>query len=174
MNDGATNWKSSSLTGLVGHLLRHHHPYTKAALNDLAPLLDKVVRVHSEGHPELEELASLFGQLRDDMKLHLIKEEHILFPYFLKLDTTSPPTPPFGTVENPVRMMMMEHRTDSLLLHKMREITDNFTLPEGACANFIALYKGLHELMEDLFQHIALEDGILFVKAVEMEKSKLG
>jgi hypothetical protein len=44
----------------------------------------------------------------------MFKEEQILFPYIVKLDRAaaqvlSAPVSPFGTVDNPVRMMMMEH-----------------------------------------------------------------
>lgn len=175
MSDAATNWETSNLTDLIGHLLQHHHPYTKAALNDLSPLLDKVLSVHGDDHPELTELASLFRQLRDDLEQHLMKEEHILFPYMLKLEAeSSPMPPPFGTIENPIRMMTMEHCTDGAILHKMLGITDNFALPPGACASFTALYQGLHALVNDLFQHIYQENNILFVKAIELEKIKLG
>jgi regulator of cell morphogenesis and NO signaling len=165
------HWKTSTLTELVEHLLRHHHPYTKNALEELAPLLDKVVRVHGDAHPELHELHKLFAELRDDMGMHLMKEENILFPYMLALESASPPAAHFGTVANPIRMMTMEHEHDSLILNKMKGVTDNFTLPPGACNSFTLLYKGLNELVSDLFQHIHLENEIVFPKAIATEKT---
>ncbi|KAF0200752.1 MAG: regulator of cell morphoproteinis and NO [Gallionellaceae bacterium] len=69
------HWKTSTLTELVAHLLRHHHPYTKNALEELAPLLDKVVRVHGDSHPELHELHKLFSELRDDMGMGALKNQ---------------------------------------------------------------------------------------------------
>lgn len=165
------NQEASTLTQLVGHLLGHHHPYTKAALEELAPLLDKVLRVHGDSHPELHELHKLFTELRDDMGMHLMKEENILFPYMLALESASPPASHFGTVANPIRMMTMEHEHDSLILNKMKGVTDNFTLPPGACNSFTLLYKGLNELVSDLFQHIHLENDIVFPKAIAAEKS---
>lgn len=162
---------TATLTQLVGHLLEHHHPYTKAALEELAPLLDKVLRVHGEQHPELRELHELFTELRDDMGMHLMKEENILFPYMLALESDSPPAAHFGTVANPIRMMMMEHEHDSLILNKMKGVTDNFTLPAGACNSFTLLYKGLDALVNDLFQHIHLENDIVFPKAIATEKT---
>ena len=178
MSDNATSqdtesdsrWEASTLTALVGHLLRHHHPYTKTALIELAPLLDKVVRVHGEQHAELHELNKLFAELHDDMDMHLMKEENILFPYMLALESDSPPAAQFGTVANPIRMMMMEHEHDSLILNKMLEITSHFTLPPGACTSFTALYAGLHDLVNDLLQHIRLENDIVFPKAIATEK----
>jgi regulator of cell morphogenesis and NO signaling len=166
-----SNRDAGNLTDLVGHLLNHHHPYTKSALEELAPLLDKVLRVHGEHHPELRELHTLFTELRDDMGMHLMKEENILFPYLLALEAgTAPAAAPFGTVANPIRMMMTEHHHDSLILHKMLQVTGSFALPPGACASFTALYAGLQELVDDLFRHIDLENDILFPKAIETEK----
>lgn len=169
-----TNWTASTLTELVEHLLRHHHPYTKTALQKLAPLLDKVLRVHGDLHPELQELHKLFVELHNDMDMHLMKEENILFPYMLGLESDNPPAAHFGTVANPIRMMSMEHEHDSHILNRMLAITDNFTLPAEACASQIALYTGLHELVDDLFQHIRLENDIVFPKAIATEKHLRG
>lgn len=168
--ESGINWESSTLTELVAHLLRHHHPYTKTALEELAPLLDKVLHVHGEQHPELRELHKQFAELRDDMGMHLMKEENILFPYMLALESDAPPAAHFGTVAHPIRMMMMEHEHDSVILNKMLEITGHFTLPPGACASFTALYTVLHDLVNDLFQHIRLENDIVFPKAIATEK----
>ena len=103
-----------------------------------------------------------------------MKEENILFPYMQALESASPPVAHFGTVANPIRMMMMEHEHDSLILNKMLEVTEHFTLPSGACASYTALYSGLNELVSDLFQHIRLENDIVFPKAIETEKSLHG
>ncbi len=170
-----TNWDESSLNALIDHLLQKHHAYTKTTLEELQPLLEKVVRVHGESHPELIELHVLYARLRNDMNMHLMKEENILFPYMRALeDEDDVPMPHFGTVANPIRMMTREHEIDDEILRRMLEITSDFSLPPGACASYTALYKGLHELVNDLFQHMHLENDILFPKAIETEKSVLG
>ena len=175
MNQNEINWEDSGLTAIIEHLLQHHHPYTKSALQRLSPVMENVLHAHGEAHPELRELAPLFYRLKDDMDQHLMKEEIILFPYFRILDAeANPPRPGFGTVENPIRMMTVEHHNDGLILHQMLTVTHNFTLPNNACASFTDLYQGLHELVKDLFQHIYLENNILFVKAIALEKAKLG
>lgn len=167
------SWDASSLTVLIDHLLQKHHAYTKAALEELQPLLDKVVRVHGASHPELGELQSLYATLRDDMGMHLMKEENILFPYMRSLDGEGRISAPhFGTVANPVRMMMREHEADDAILRRMLEVTNGFSLPADACASFTALYRGLHELVNDLFQHMHLENDILFPRAIEAEKGR--
>jgi regulator of cell morphogenesis and NO signaling len=166
-----SRWENSTLTQLVAHLLEHHHPYTRNALEELNPLIDKVLLVHGDAHPELQELHKLFTELRDDMATHLMKEEKILFPYMLALESESPPAAHFGTIANPIRMMTMEHQHDSQILKQMQNVTDNFTLPPGACNSFTLLYQGLDELVSDLFQHIHLENDIVFPMAVATEKN---
>lgn len=168
-------WNDSNLTALIDHVLQKHHAYTKNALEELKPLIEKVVRVHGADHPELGELRVLFERLRDDMDMHLMKEERILFPYMLALEEDEPVSAPhFGTVANPIRMMMMEHEADDAILRQMVKITDGFSLPAGACASYTALYQGLNELVNDLFQHMHLENNILFPRAIETERSVLG
>lgn len=166
-------WNESSLADLIEHILEKHHAYTKTALEELQPLLDKVVKVHGAGHPELGELHVLYCRLRDDMDRHLMKEERILFPYMCALDGEEPVSAPhFGTVANPVRMMMSEHEADDAILRRMLEITGDFGLPPGACASYTALYKGLNELVNDLFRHMHLENDILFPRAIETERGQ--
>ncbi|BBI99853.1 hypothetical protein FGKAn22_15460 [Ferrigenium kumadai] len=173
-NQSDSNWNESSLNALIDHLLQKHHAYTKTALEELYPLLEKVVRVHGGSHPELAELRDLYVRLRDDMHMHLMKEENILFPYIRTLEAEgNVPVPPFGTVANPIRMMMSEHETDDLILCRMLKITNEFSLPPGACTSYTALYAGLRELVSDLFQHMHLENTILFPKAIKTEKSAL-
>jgi regulator of cell morphogenesis and NO signaling len=173
MNDTTQNWETRSMTELIGHLLQHHHSYTRTALEELAPLMKKVLSVHGAEHPELAELAALLRQLHEDMGQHLPKEEMILFPYILKLEVAAPLSPPpFGTVENPIRMMAQEHHADGMILHKMQGVTDNFTPPADACASFTALYSGLDALVKDLRMHIYLENNILFAKAIEQERNR--
>jgi len=109
----------NNLSDLIGYLLAHHHPYTKTALKNLAPLLDKVVRVHGAEHPELVQLKTLFHELNGDLPMHMMKEEIILFPYILNLATaTNRPNAHFGSVANPIQMMSQEHQTDGAILEK--------------------------------------------------------
>lgn len=169
-----SHWDESSLTALIEHLLQKHHAYTKTALEELHPLLEKVVRVHGGSQPELIELHVLYARLRDDMHLHLMKEENILFPYMRALeDEEHVPAPHFGTVANPIRMMTGEHETDREILNRMLEITNGFSLPPGACASYTALYAGLHELVNDLFRHMHLENDFLFPRAIDTEQNLL-
>jgi regulator of cell morphogenesis and NO signaling len=81
--------------------------------------------------------------------------------------------PPFGTVRNPVRVMMAEHDAAGDILREMREASSDYTPPEDACISYQTLYGALAALEADLHQHIHLENNILFPRAAEMEASAL-
>jgi regulator of cell morphogenesis and NO signaling len=85
---------------------------------------------------------------------------------------TAMPFAPFGTVNNPVRMMMSEHDTAGDLLRELRAATTDFAVPDDACMSYRALYDALEGFEQDLHQHIHLENNLLFPRAVEMERAQ--
>jgi len=154
--------------------LETHHVFTRAEIQRLTPLMNKVTMRHGEIHPELFELQRAFRELCEELESHLRKEEQILFPYIKHLEMSaknnlSSTRPPFGSVNNPIRMMMSEHDAVGGLLRKMRQITLDFSLPEGACMSYRALFFGLEEFEKDLHQHTHLENNVLFPQAIEIE-----
>lgn len=169
---------NASLHELISHIIDKHHVFTKSELRSLAPLMDKVARVHGENHPELSELKTAFEDLSADLFSHMMKEEEMLFPFVEGLERSKDqglPTPmsPFGTVRNPIRVMMSEHDVAGDLLRKMRSLSNDYTPPADACPSFTGLYFRLAELESDLHQHIHLENNVLFPRAVELEDAAL-
>jgi regulator of cell morphogenesis and NO signaling len=59
------------------------------------------------------------------------------------------------------------------ILERIRRLTDYYTPPADACVNHKVTFLKLHEIDNDLVQHIHLENDILFPKAVAMEKELL-
>jgi regulator of cell morphogenesis and NO signaling len=168
------DWQAASLGELARHIVEKHHGFTKREIQRLVTLIAKVVSVHGANHVELEQVQSLFCGLAQEMTMHMMKEEHMLFPYIEQLELAvnkgcQPAPPMFGTVQNPVRMMMMEHDSAGQSLRTMREVTKGYVLPADACASYKMLYSALQEFEADLHQHIHLENNILFPRAVEME-----
>jgi len=165
-----------SATALVEHLLATHHVYTRAALDRLPLLAEKVARVHGEHSPELPEVLRLTSALADDLLPHMDKEERILFPYIVALEEAAAsgaplPFAPFGTVARPIAMMRSEHDDTGNLLRSLREVTKGYALPEHACNSFRALYTDLAALERDIHLHIHLENDVLFPMAWRLESS---
>jgi len=104
----------------------------------------------------------------------MFKEEQVLFPYIVamekaRLQGRPIPFPPFGTVKNPIRMMMMEHDTVGDLLRDLRMVTNDYKVPADGCMSYQALFQALEGLEKDLHQHIHLENNLLFPNATAME-----
>ncbi len=75
----------------------------------------------------------------------------------------------FGTVANPVRMMMQEHDGAGDALKQLRTLTNNYSTPEDACVTYKTFYDALRAFEADLHQHIHLENNILFPRAIALE-----
>jgi regulator of cell morphogenesis and NO signaling len=164
------------LRNLITHILDKHHVFTKDELDRLDSFMTNVATVYAERRPEIERVKSLFFELKRELTTHMLKEEQVLFPYVEQMEDaainkTAPPRPFFGTVRNPVRMMMMEHDAAGEMLRELRSLTNNYTAPEDACISYKTLYRALEELELDLHQHIHLENNILFPRVAEMESA---
>lgn len=169
------NFENKTLRELMNHIIEKHHDFTREEITNLTPLMEKVANRHGEHHAELFDLQKDFEELSDELLPHMIKEENILFPYIERLENPKLANiiPPFGTVRNPVRMMMNEHDAAGDLLRRMREITNDYMLPEGACPSYTALFNRLEVFERDLHQHIHLENNLLFPRAVKLEDDYL-
>lgn len=167
------NFNLMPLQELISHILDKHHAYTRDEIVRLTPLMEKVANRHGTNHSSLYILKSYSYTLFEDLASHMSKEEAILFPFLSELldreGKVSSSSPVFGTIGNPLRVMIAEHDRAGELLSQMRRVTSDYTLPDGACPSFTALYSRLEELEKDLHQHIHLENNILFPKALELE-----
>jgi regulator of cell morphogenesis and NO signaling len=171
-------WQTASLAGLITHIVEKHHTFTRQELARLEALLTKVCGVHGQNHPELFHIQKQFQELSRELAPHMLKEERVLFPYIIQMEEAAKnnrmlPAPPFGTVRNPVRVMMVEHDAAGDILREMREVSSDYTTPEDSCISYQTLYGALAALEADLHQHIHLENNILFPRAAEMEASTL-
>ncbi len=174
--ESGVDWGKAQLSALTMHIVETHHVFTRSELSRLTALVAKVCDRHGANHPELLELRAKFEALKSDLIPHMLKEEQVLFPYIHQLEQaidngTEPPFPFFGTVRNPVRMMMQEHDVAGDILREIRALTSDFTPPQDACISYTTLYGALRDFEADLHQHIHLENNILFPRAVETENS---
>ena len=170
------DFQNASLPELIEHILDTHHVFTKSEMDRLEALTIKVISAHAGNHPELIHLGELFKQLCDDLKPHMFKEEQVLFPHIVAMteaaDQNQPgPFAPFGTVNNPVRVMMKEHDTAGEILRGLRALTSDYKAPPDACISYQTLYEALENFEKDLHQHIHLENNLLFPKALDLENA---
>ncbi len=171
------DWQAAPLAELVAHIRGTHHEYVRSETARLSPLFDKVAKAHGANHPELAGLRQTFGALAEELSSHLMKEEMVLFPYMLRLEEAAAagapvPPSPFGSVRNPVAMMVHEHDGAGQALRILRRDSNAYAAPADACVSFLILYQGLAAFEADLHQHIHLENNILFPRAIALEGAR--
>lgn len=169
------DYQSWPLDLLVDYIEKKHHRYVEDKTQEIKPYLDKICRVHGDRHPELLEINNLFNEAAGELAAHMKKEELILFPFVRKIakakqENAKLEAPHFGTVENPIQMMMHEHNTEGERFRKIENLSNNYTPPVDACNTYRVTFALLKEFEADLHLHIHLENNILFPKAIELEK----
>jgi len=150
---------------LVRHILNTHHVYTKRVLPEIEELLIKIMNVHGERHPELFRVQKLFSALKADLEQHLQKEERVLFP-MMEAYRNDPAQEVGARIRSAINVMENEHTGAGDILKELREVTEDYQVPEDGCGSYSLAYAKIKELESDLFQHIHLENNILFKKWV--------
>lgn len=174
-NDMETDFNKLPLDELIDHIVEKHHSYVEANIPLLLQYTNKVARVHGASSPELVKVYELFEQVAGELASHLKKEELILFPFIKKMvkagqEGTGIDVPHFSTVENPIKMMEVEHEDAGDVFKEIARLTNDYTPPAHACNTYRALFDKLDEFEQDLHEHIHLENNILHPKALRLEK----
>ena len=155
---------------LIGFIVGNHHEYVRRALPSLTAHTQKLAAVHGSRHPELHEVARLTSSIADEMTSHMAKEERILFPFIARMseaarDGRPAPEAPFGSIDNPIRMMEHEHDAAGAAMARIRELTGGYTVPADGCMTYRVCLKELEAFEQDLHAHVHLENNILFPNA---------
>ena len=164
-----------TLTNICDSIEKTHHAYVRDAAPRLSMMAEKVASVHGGNHPEMIEVAEIFGQVREELTSHMFKEEKVLFPAIRQMEAGDGfAASHCGSIMNPIHVMEMEHESAGGALEKMRQLTGNYTPPADACNTFRALLSGLEEFEKDLHQHVHKENNVLFPRAIMLEEKLRG
>jgi len=147
-------WIEAPLAELVAHIVERYHDPLREELPRLESMARKVFRVHGDRDPErLGALLESFLRLKNELDEHLHEEEETLFPTLLRSATGD---------SSRVEPFVDDHTRVGQELHRIRNLTDGFRVPDGACNTWNALWHGLAALETDLHEHIHLENNVLF------------
>lgn len=167
------DWNKVSLKELTEHIVEAYHVPLRTELARLQKLVNKVSAVHGKAHPEVMQIESVFRSFKEDIELHMQKEEMILFPGIANVEAGRQTT--FGcggSIDHPIEMMTQEHEGAAGALEKMRTLSNNYTPPNDACDTFRVMLHSLASLELDMHQHVHKENNILFPRALSMAKSQ--
>jgi len=155
------DWDNLPLSKLIDHIVETHHAYLHEELAPLGQFVTKVFRRHGIDNPHLKELHRLYNDFKVDMEEHLVNEEDNVFP-LIKEYEKNPSEDLKQRIIEANGGLEDDHQESGDLLKKMREVTNDFTPPHGACNSYRITYARLDELESNTFQHIHLENNILF------------
>lgn len=154
---------------LADFIEKKYHRDTTRHIDVIQTHLDKICRVHGDAHPELWKVKSLFEESAADLTMHMKKEELMLFPFIRKMVRDGKaPIAPFGTVDNPIRVLTHEHQAEGDRFRQIAELTDDYIAPADGCQTYRLTFHELKEFETMLHFHIHLENNLLFPRALEM------
>jgi regulator of cell morphogenesis and NO signaling len=170
LNEGIA-YDNLTLTQLVDLIVNTYHKEAKEGMPVIFQHLLKVAYKHGENFPYMIRVASVFEELMREMDQHMLKEELILFPAIKSLEFHSEKMIPLSEPFNLFDKLEDEHENAGRMMDEIRELTNNFTIPESACMTFRVSLEELKMFEADLHLHVFLENHFLFPKALRLKKN---
>jgi len=138
---------------LIDRIQSRYHDTHRKSFPELISLSRKVEGVHRANPKVPAGLADLLEEMASELEDHMAREEATLFPAMRRIE---------GGLEATIDELRNEHDDHGALLRRIDTLTDDFTLPPGACRSWAALYASTARLADDLMEHIHLENNVLF------------
>jgi regulator of cell morphogenesis and NO signaling len=160
---------------LTDYIIQVHHSYLRHTLPALETHLVHFIAEHRKKFTWLNELQQQFMRLHANIPLYMVQEEESIFPYIKQLNRAHASKDSLAglytrTLRKPVEKVMdQEHQLIADVLQRIRQLTDNYTLPANACRSHWVVFMKLRELDNDLVQHMHLERKILLPRLLQIE-----
>jgi len=165
-----TQFLQAPLRELAEYIVRKHHAYVRDQLKLIEDLMAKVEQRHGVEHPDVCQISEVFGIIHSELTHHFGCEETTLFPFIAALGVQSQPALPetdHDSIELSLSHIIADHDHAGVEIQSLRKLTRNYTVPSDACPTWRALYRAMEELEADFYQHIHLENNVLFPRALE-------
>ncbi|MBL0269024.1 MAG: DUF542 domain-containing protein [Chitinophagaceae bacterium] len=121
---GSQHLSELSLSELTNYIESTHHEYVRRQLPLIHGYLQKVSSKHGERHPELHQILDNFTAIREELELHMLKEEKVLFPRIKEIEQLSKWNTALSLsstfISAPVSMMEQEHEHAGSLMAEIR------------------------------------------------------
>ncbi|SDM51466.1 regulator of cell morphogenesis and NO signaling [Fictibacillus solisalsi] len=162
---GMTKWEKQKVNALIQYIIDAHHSYLYMVLPKLQSMITTIFNKHVGTHPELSHVHYLFSILKIELEQHILIEEELIFPKILAYEK-KPTLNALIDIKEFVEDLKREHEHISQFLKDMREFTNDYKAPDDACETYRLAYVKLDELESDLFQHLHLENNLLFPRVI--------
>jgi regulator of cell morphogenesis and NO signaling len=160
----ARNWDDADVKEITDHIVDVYHAELRIMLPRLDDIIQTVVDVHREEHPELAEVQNVFRALRAEMEEHLALEENHAFPAIRELAAGRPA----DDVRSAIDVLYDDHDEAAAALRTLSALTNGYTAPPAACNLYRQMLTALDRLERQTMAHIHLENSVLFPTARAM------
>lgn len=161
------DFSSWDLGFLVDYITNVHHRYVREQGPIIEQLADKVSMRHGSEHHELYTLAHGMHTFMQSLYQHIQQEEQKLFPVIKQLIAGE--NFDQEQLREVIDYMEREHEHAGEELRQFRALTKDYRLPINACNSYTYLFEKIQEFENDLFQHIHLENNVLFPKTMTLQ-----
>lgn len=157
-------FRELSVNEMLADLEATHHVTEREMMGQIELLLNKILLVHYPHHgTELSKIHNLFARLKADLEEHFAKEERLVFP--LMRSHSHPDAETLALVKE----LEDEHTGAGDMLKELQHLTEDYKLPEDACATYAQTYRTMKAFTEDVFVHVFKENSIAFPEYAEQE-----
>ncbi|MGP7816441.1 DUF542 domain-containing protein [Niallia sp. 01092] len=158
--------QTASSKELIDYIRIKHHGYLNDELPQLSPYLTKMLRAHGAKNPHIYSLHKLFHEIRIELEQQMIREDTIDFPLLLASQNEESNDMTVQLQES-IEKAKQSHTFVRNLFQELREVTNQYTPPEGSCATQRVVNTRLEALESEVFQLFDLENSVLFPKTLE-------
>lgn len=155
------DYRTLSTPALIQHIVHRHHRYLRDTMPLISAMASKVARVHGEHDSRCITLDDITQALIRTLYLHIDREEQALFPALLEAHRSQ------ATVRQELETMYQDHLAVGTALDNIRNLTDDYSIPDWACTTFRTLFKELQNLQNDIHRHVHLENHVLMPRFIE-------
>lgn len=151
-----------SLTERTYHVEKVHHKYIRETGPLLQTYSQRMLIAHGESHSEIKPFYNLVSSLLKKLGTHIDNEEKVLFPIIWSLDSKDFSNPMGPHIQDSIQAMKREHSEIESIIKDLKELTNNFQVPEHACKTWTVCYLTLSEFVNDLHTHLNFETEKIF------------
>ncbi|WP_416437683.1 iron-sulfur cluster repair di-iron protein [Phnomibacter sp. MR] len=168
----APQTENMNVEELISLIVRKHHLYVLQQGASIQHHLHKVASKHGEKYPYMIKVWEVFMPALAHLHDHMKKEEQVLFPRMREVHAASKQRQAnifsVAYLQAPIAAMEAEHDDAGDAFSLIRELTNDYTIPEGACNTFSLLMMELQDFEADLHRHVHLENHVLFPAALQL------
>lgn len=154
----------SSLSQQIDTIVNTHHAYVRAALSPILHGVDGQVRAHT-GDRRWQKLQEDFMALRQELEIHLAKEEAMVFPAFRHLEACEQGSAVLDLKKYDIRQSLDQMEYEHGATDEYLEALNQDMRAIGESGENQGVFRRLRELSDDLQEHIRKEETELFPAA---------